>query len=84
MSISIAINVDPTPEQIAEEVAHWTSDKQAVFLRKISALAGSDGFNAPMQIQYVAEELAVSGYDISGLIRHLELLVGSIKQEAET
>lgn len=84
MSIPITVNVDPTPEQLAEEVAEWSSDKQAVFLRGLSALVGRSDFNAPMQMRRVAEELAVSGYDISGLIYQLELLVGYIKQEAET
>lgn len=78
MSISITINVDPTPEQLAEEVAEWSSDKQAVFLRKLSTLVGH------AQLHYVAEELAISGYDISGLVNQLELFVGHIKQEVET
>ena len=60
------IKVDPSPRELAEVFASWTSDKQADFFSWISIAVGDWGTDFAFQLQRVTDDdlLTQGGRDI--------------------
>lgn len=67
---SIEIDLDFTPEDIAELFCCMDHEKQATFFNTIAKITSAKGWNLPMQLSYVSESelLSKDGRNIMRLI----------------
>ena len=68
----VAVDVEPTTEEIAKIIWDMSAREQCLLLSKLNNLAfGEEVMNGCMQLQAVRDEVDAAGYDIAESARHL-------------
>jgi len=61
--MKIQIDVDLTPDQLAEAFISWGSDEQASFINLVGLHFKKANFNAEMQCCYLVDDINTNGRD---------------------